>query len=204
MYAFLLSPGMKGLRIVAISSLVLCGFLLVVLLNESINRPISNVWNTVLLLFWFGSYELQNNSHVEWWSSVCVILFQCTTTGINVQSMYYRPLPANRLPNKIVPNVAWLIAHKELHCFVLLRHFQLFHWHLLSINSILQFLNYSHDVFNFFIWYYQCSHVRFVNFCCKFSVADAAAVNPNGIKALLANGVNTFLAKNVGWVVLLD
>ena len=30
---------------------------LVVLLSESVNGPVSNVWNAVVLLSWFGSYE---------------------------------------------------------------------------------------------------------------------------------------------------
>ena len=53
---------------------------LVVLLSESINGPLSNL---VVLLFWFGSYEqLRNNSHVDWWLSVCVTLFLRIITDI--------------------------------------------------------------------------------------------------------------------------
>ena len=49
---------------------------LMVLWNESKHGPASNAWNTVVLLFWFGSHEqLPNNSHRNWWLSVCVILF---------------------------------------------------------------------------------------------------------------------------------
>ena len=46
-----------------------------VLLNESRNEPVSNIWNPVVLLFWFGSYEqFHNNSHRNQWFPVYVIL----------------------------------------------------------------------------------------------------------------------------------
>ena len=38
-------------------------------------------------------------------------------------------------------------------------------------------------------------HTRSKHFCVNSSVADAAAVNPNGIKTLLANGLSTFPIK---------
>ena len=54
---------------------------LVDVLSESINRPVSNNWNPIVRLFWFGSYkQLQKNSHSDWWSSVCVTLFLWTIT----------------------------------------------------------------------------------------------------------------------------
>ena len=54
---------------------------LVFLLSENINEPVWNVWNPVMPLSWFGSYgQLQNNSHTDWWLSVCVILFLCAIT----------------------------------------------------------------------------------------------------------------------------
>ena len=54
---------------------------LVDVLSESINRPVSNNWNPIVRLFWFGSYkQLQKNSHSDWWSSVCVTLFLRTIT----------------------------------------------------------------------------------------------------------------------------
>ena len=61
MYVILLPFGMTGLKIVAIWSLVLCGFFH---WSESTNELAANSWNHVLLLLWFGSYEqLRNNAH---------------------------------------------------------------------------------------------------------------------------------------------
>ena len=60
---------------------------LVVFLSDSTNGPVSNDGNSVVLLFWFGSYEqLRHNSHADWWSSVYVILFLCTITYIKTHN----------------------------------------------------------------------------------------------------------------------
>ena len=56
-------------------------------------------------------------------------------------------------------------------------------------NRFFKLFNYFHDIFHFFVWDYQCNHAPFISFLLNISgfVADAAAVNPNGIKKLLYN-----------------
>ena len=62
---------------------------LMVLWSESKNRHVSNVWNTFLLVFWFGSYEqLRSNSHGNWWLSVCGILFLSTIADITTHNAH--------------------------------------------------------------------------------------------------------------------
>ena len=73
----------------SIWSLVPRDFFLVDVLSESINRPVSNDRNPIVLLFWFRSQEqLRNNSHTDWWLSVCVILFLCTITDIKTHNAH--------------------------------------------------------------------------------------------------------------------
>ena len=62
MYVLLLPTGMEVLKIVAIWSLVPCGLFLVI---QSLYGPVSNDWNTVVLLFWFGSYEQPRIIHAR-------------------------------------------------------------------------------------------------------------------------------------------
>ena len=58
-------------------------YFLVALCSKSRSRPLSNVWNHVMFLFWFGSYkQLRNNSQRNCWSPFCVILFLYTVTDI--------------------------------------------------------------------------------------------------------------------------
>ena len=84
MYVILLTPGMKGSKVIAIWLIFSALWIfLMVLWSESRNGSVSNVWNPVVLLFWFESYkQFRNNSHGNWWLSVCMISFLCTITDI--------------------------------------------------------------------------------------------------------------------------
>ena len=72
----------------------------------------------------------------------------CCAATVSSQS-WKIPLPPNRFPNKLASNVPTCL---EIYLFVLLTHFQFFHWHLLFINQKIQeSFNYFHDIFHFFI-----------------------------------------------------
>ena len=113
----------------------------------------------------------------------------------NISSFAYIPLPDKGfLINK---NPVYISTCQEIIHFALYLYFKLFCYHLLSKNQTL-----------LEIWLFSW-HLSFL--CLKFSMfffisdyffwipvsaADAAAINPSGIKTLLANGLCTLFIKS--------
>ena len=113
---------------------------------------VSNGWITVVLLFCFGSYEqLWNNSHQNWWLSVCRKFFLCTIRDIimhNVHTLvfskfeiisklssvkscaYLSDLPGTELKGSVVPfsESAWESAMCEMRGRILLFLFNIFYF----------------------------------------------------------------------------
>ena len=77
-------------------------------------------------------------------------------------------------------------------CFTSCSIFSFFHKHLLSVNPILQEIQLFHDIFHSVVWNYWCVMPDPKSFFwTTATVVDAAEINPNNNKTLLANGVNT-------------
>ena len=116
-----------------------------------------------------------------------------TCSDGSFSSSYYILL-ANKFPNKLGPS---LLNSK-------LRNSQFFSFALFSIalqtpfnnklDSSKDLANYFDDILHLVIWNYQFCSSKVMNFLLNSCVfAEVVAVNSNGIKTLLANGLSTFL-----------
>ena len=101
------------------------------------------------------------------------------------------PLPANRIPNKIAPNLPNNIPKYPPFCYIAS------FW----IVSLTAFINKQDSSRDLIIFISFISSFEIINLIVPdpsifswitASAADAAAVNPNGIKTLLVSGLSAF------------
>ena len=106
------------------------------------------------------------------------------------------PLPVNRFPSKLAPKVAYSILKNPPFCYFAA---SLIVW----ITPFTNKSDSSSDLTIFIIPF--ISSIKIINavvpdpnifLWIATSAADAAAVNPNGIKTLLANGLSTLQNKD--------